>query len=313
MCTASLAIGYLLRHLHDIQIHVQYPSQQSRDPCFFAFATLTLFDRHPALILSSMPLLRVFRTRGLPILQQLQYEEAILRADTGNWLIVNDGCQKPSIVLGISGDPEKLTHTDKVKAAGVQLLKRFSGGGTVVVDSNTVFSTLIFEQSSLPDVDAFPNSIMEFTGELYSDVFNTLERNPNKVCRTNRNEFTTQQHLEFKLQQNDYVFGDRKVGGNAQAITKQRWLHHTSFLWDFKRANMALLKEPSRRPEYRGTRSHTSFLCPLASLGFQRQDFIEGIEDAFIARGFDSQLVSMLEMNDILKRDHLKVTREVQL
>jgi lipoate-protein ligase A len=52
----------------------------------------------------------------------------------------------------------------------------------------------------------------------------------------------------------DYTFGERKFGGNAQAITKQRWLHHTSLLWGFESGNMALLKHPSRVPEYRAVR-----------------------------------------------------------
>ncbi len=29
----------------------------------------------------------------------------------------------------------------------------------------------------------------------------------------------------------DYCFGARKFGGNAQSITRQRFCHHTSFLW----------------------------------------------------------------------------------
>ncbi len=53
----------------------------------------------------------------------------------------------------------------------------------------------------------------------------------------------------------DYVFGERKFGGNAQAITKDRWLHHTSFLWDFRDDRMRLLKQPGRAPEYRAVRT----------------------------------------------------------
>ncbi len=52
----------------------------------------------------------------------------------------------------------------------------------------------------------------------------------------------------------DYAYGERKFGGNAQAITKQRWLHHTSLLWDFSDARMRLLKHPSKAPEYRAVR-----------------------------------------------------------
>ena len=47
------------------------------------------------------------------------------------------------------------------------------------------------------------------------------------------------------------MFGERKFGGNAQAITGRRWLHHTSLLWDFDPDNMALLRPPARQPKYR--------------------------------------------------------------
>lgn len=49
----------------------------------------------------------------------------------------------------------------------------------------------------------------------------------------------------------DYAFGSRKFGGNAQSITKNRWVHHTSFLWDYDVSNMDYLKLPMRAPEYR--------------------------------------------------------------
>lgn len=38
-----------------------------------------------------------------------------------------------------------------------------------------------------------------------------------------------------------------QFGGNAQAITKGRWLHHTSFLWSFDPANMLYLQMPEKR------------------------------------------------------------------
>jgi lipoate-protein ligase A len=56
----------------------------------------------------------------------------------------------------------------------------------------------------------------------------------------------------------DYVFGERKFGGNAQSIIKGRWVHHTSFLWDFQPAHMALLQHPPRMPAYRQARCRGS-------------------------------------------------------
>lgn len=49
----------------------------------------------------------------------------------------------------------------------------------------------------------------------------------------------------------DYCFGDVKFGGNAQAITKQRFLHHTSMLWNYQKDRMQLLSHPAKIPDYR--------------------------------------------------------------
>lgn len=63
------------------------------------------------------------------------------------------------------------------------------------------------------------------------------------------------------------MFGSRKFGGNAQSITKDRWIHHTSFLWDYDAGNMAYLKLPNRAPEYRLVCCEThSFIECLLSL-----------------------------------------------
>jgi hypothetical protein len=47
---------------------------------------------------------------------------------------------------------------------------------------------------------------------------------------------------QFSLRENDYVLDNRKIGGNAQTIVRNRWVHHTSFLWDFNAQRMQYLK-----------------------------------------------------------------------
>jgi hypothetical protein len=111
-------------------------------------------------------LLRVLRTRNLSILDQLRVEEALLRASSDNWLLINDGCSRPAIVLGISGKAEEHVDVPAALRAGVPLIRRFTGGGTVVVDRNTVFTTMIFARDALPHVKPFPREIMAFTGEV---------------------------------------------------------------------------------------------------------------------------------------------------
>ncbi len=97
----------------------------------------------------------------------------------------------------------------------------------------------------------------------------------------------------FNLREVDYCLGDLKFGGNAQgklpptchrfgrraqqlvasatvanvcsctAISKNRWVHHTSFLWDWEQDRMDCLTLPPSMPEYRGGRNHEDFLTRL--------------------------------------------------
>lgn len=153
----------------------------------------------------------------------------------------------------------------------------------MVVDHNTVFATLIMQAEAVPGVECYPRPVMKWSEGLYKPVFSPhgpfrlqehgkaaitdygaygmlavavmADRNAavmqrsegfaeRAVCQTDESYRTSAVHA-------DYTFGEQKFGGNAQAITKQRWLHHTSFLWDFDDSNMALLKHPSRVPKYR--------------------------------------------------------------
>jgi hypothetical protein len=85
----------------------------------------------------------------------------------------------------------------------------------------------------------------------------------------------------FRLRENDYVLGERKMGGNAQSIGKNGFLHHTSFLWDYDADNMEYLMLPSKRPEYRGERSHRDFLIKLAEAypALTKSDFYSSLSE----------------------------------
>ncbi|KAL6978800.1 hypothetical protein U1Q18_020467 [Sarracenia purpurea var. burkii] len=148
---------------------------------------------------AGFPLMNLVRFKGVPILKLLQLEEKLLRTSSDNWCIINDGTNAPNIVMGLSGKASELLELGPVLEDRVPVIRRFTGGGTVVVDPGTIFVTLICNKNAVPD----------------------------------------------------YVFGNRKFGGNAQSITRKRWIHHTSFLWDFEGKNMGYLKLPQKAPEYR--------------------------------------------------------------
>ncbi len=50
-----------------------------------------------------MHVVKLLRLHKVPILRQLLLEEALLRADSSNWCIINNGTSVPAIVMGISG------------------------------------------------------------------------------------------------------------------------------------------------------------------------------------------------------------------
>jgi lipoate-protein ligase A len=56
------------------------------------------------------------------------------------------------------------------------VIRRFSGGGTVIVDTDTVFVTLICRRDAVTLPDLYPRPIMEWTEHLYLPAFQTVPR-----------------------------------------------------------------------------------------------------------------------------------------
>lgn len=190
------------------------------------------------------------------IYDQLHLEEFFLREKKENYCLVNVG-SKPALVMGVSGKADEWIDVARAKKNNIPIIKRFSGGGTVFVDAQTVFISFIFNES-LFDFKPFPEPIHRWAESLYQDVF-TMKG--------------------FSLKENDYVIGEKKFGGNAQYIRKNRWLHHTTFLWDFEQKNMDYLIFPPKTPSYRQGRSHDQFLCTLNQFFPDKQSIVTAFEN----------------------------------
>lgn len=184
--------------------------------------------------------LQLIRLKGQSIYEQLQIEEGLLRAGKGNYCIINSGVSD-AIVMGNSADPKSVIDFAKIKKRPVPIIKRFSGGGTVYVDADTLFVSFIFDKEDV-SVAPYPKPILDWTANLYQKAL-FLDH--------------------FALSENDYTLGKRKIGGNAQYIKKNRWLHHTTFLWDYRSENMDYLLMPPKVPLYREGRCHEDFVTTL--------------------------------------------------
>jgi lipoate-protein ligase A len=143
---------------------------------------------------------------GLSILERLMIEEALLRHDPlqRQWLIVGvhdpthnlllkftnvpesskkyikppHAIQNPNcaVVLGLGGKPdESLLNMQAISDIPPMLIKRFTGGGTVVVDHSSLFTTIIGRTALLPDVQPFPREIMQWSGDaIFGPTFDEL-------------------------------------------------------------------------------------------------------------------------------------------
>ena len=234
-------------------------------------------------------LVRVVRTSGLCILRQLRLEEKLLRSPgAGNWCLLNDGTPDRAVVLGISGKPHQLVDVRAARDDGVRVIKRFSGGGTVIVDRDTLFVTLVMNAAAVPNLPLFPRQIMDWTGALYGG-------SPHGIFADVPG---------WRLRENDYVVDERKVGGNAQSISKDRWLHHTSFLWDFREETMKYLSNPAKQPRYRANRSHSDFLAPLSKFLPHRDTMSTRMDVALEGMGIRVKAASVEELEEAVAMYH---------
>jgi lipoate-protein ligase A len=257
-----------------------------------------------------------------------------------------------SIVMGIGGKPKELLNIENVQKDHVSVMKRFTGGGTVVIDHNSIWTTIIGRPLGLGNHNKsmvyhpqqpshHPRPIMEYTANtIYQPIFQQLAllqeqkestmSNPrnktlildSKSCGFDnsgrvltmplnrsqsdpaRDTLSSSASYTFALRENDYVLYHNttediyKMGGNAQAITKDGFLHHTSFLWDYDTHNMEeYLLLPKNRPQYRHDRNHTNFLISLQAIypSLQKQHFFTAMSDT-CHDIFDVQRMSFIDV-----------------
>lgn len=150
------------------------------------------------------------------------------------------------VVLGYSSKRSLEVNADSCAREGVPVLRRMSGGGTVVQGSGCLNYSLILRIGSRKGLE-------------------TVTRTNAAVMGRNREALETLLGPEVAVRgHTDMVLGDRKFSGNAQRRRKDVILFHGSLLVDFDLAQIErLLPVPPRQPEYRRNRAHRDFLMNL--------------------------------------------------
>lgn len=170
---------------------------------------------------------------------------------------------EPTVVVGSSSRIDEEVDRDACRRAGARIVRRPSGGLTVVLGPGCVMWSVV---APLPPES--PPPIARLHAALLEPLAAALVAAGRPVVRRGSSDLA--------LRDAD---GERKVSGNALRVRRAAVLYHGTLLDDFDLDLISrLLRHPPREPDYRAGRDHASFLANLA-LG-------RAALDAVVRRGF---------------------------
>jgi lipoate-protein ligase A len=150
------------------------------------------------------------------------------------------------VVLGYSNKARAEVNLEACRALGIPVLRRCSGGGTVLQGPGCLNYALVLEIRK--------ESAMENITEANAFIMN---RNRNALNSLLGGEVLIQGHTDLTLR-------GLKFSGNSQRRRRRFLLFHGSFLLHL---DLGLVEEalrmPSKQPSYRRNRTHKEFLTNL--------------------------------------------------
>lgn len=148
------------------------------------------------------------------------------------------------VVVGYANAAAREVDLDACRALGVPVLRRISGGGTVVQGPGCLNYTLVVPIATDPAWEGITTTNQRVM-EVHAHVTSQL------LGREVRREGDT-----------DLAVGGVKFSGNAQRRKLRSLVFHGTFLLDFDLALIErLLPMPSRQPGYRQERAHGAFVA----------------------------------------------------
>ena len=182
--------------------------------------------------------------------QQLEREWALFQSvETGasNSLCRCWQADRPIVVVGRNGLVAEDVILERCRADDVRVLRRFSGGGAVVLGPgclNYAVTLSLVSRPALTNVAASFQFILE-------RIATALRISGLSIAGGT-----------------DLALRGRKVSGNAQRRGSRALIHHGTLLYAFdSRLAIRYLKEPARQPAYRAARRHEEFIgnIPLSA------------------------------------------------
>lgn len=175
-------------------------------------------------------------------------------------------------MIGSSNDPDKECYTQRCNQDNIKILKRYGGGGAVVLHPGCVIITIgLWVKSFYKNkkyFDAINNSIIDLLKENYDNLDDLILNGLS-----------------------DISYKDRKILGSSMFRSKNYLLYQGSLLIDKKiKIIQKYLKHPSKEPLYRGKKSHDKFLIGL-------NEIIKNINTKSLIYIFNKRLQNHIEKN----------------
>ncbi len=174
------------------------------------------------------------------------------------------------VVLGRSSAAEREVRLDACRAADVPVLRRPSGGATVLAGPGCLMYAVVLSTAKRPKLQA-------------------IDRAHSAVLERNVAALTAFDASVRRAGTSDLVIADptrsemppRKFSGNSLRLKRDHLLYHGTILYDFPLDRVGRwLGEPARRPTYRGDRDHAAFVTNLAA---PREAIIQSLHAAWQA------------------------------
>lgn len=180
------------------------------------------------------------------------------------------------VVLGYGKQAAAEVHLDHCQSGGIPVLRRCSGGGTVLQGPGCLNYCLILPISAHPALETITGSNQHIMAR-QRDLLQKASGLPVEIDG----------HTDLRV-------GDRKFCGNAQRRKRTHILFHGAILLRFDLARISeCLQLPATQPAYRNRRSHAEF---LTNLGLDSPTAADALQKGWAAaEPFEADLTSQIQ------------------
>jgi len=212
-------------------------------------------------------------------LLELAHEGLVTTAYVRTWM-----APEPVVVLGSSSRVDEELDRLVCEAAGVRVVRRPSGGATVVLGPGCLMWSVVTPHPvGVPAIEAIHAAMLDpLAAAINAALPAAAHHAGHRVARRGTSDLaiSNSEGDEQNRGESDDV-AERKVSGNALRVRRHGVLYHGTLLDSFDLSLVSkVLRHPPREPDYRSRRSHSDF---LANLNLGREALEKIVRTAFNA------------------------------